>query len=463
MRKLLKILGVLCFVILISLVWALERVDYTPWFESGYYSETRSSLDSLSQRLDLAYGKVEVGFGRAGITPGMGALEDDPVAGVFREIPMAGYGNRKGAPAEGVHDSLFVKAMAIRVEEQLLVLVASDMVIVPPNVTEGVSRMVAERIGLSRSQLLFSATHTHSGVGGWSDKLIGKGFSGETNPNVSSWLINRFSQAIEDAVTDLQPGELGSGSFMAPGLISNRLVGEKGEENSEFIFVVARQNGGKSGVLGSFDAHATTLGGDNMLLSGDYPGYWQRKLESEGFDMALFFAGSVGSHSAKGEGEGFEKSGYIGEALADSLLQNVNAALIMDSIGLASMTLPMHLPEMHFRVTDGLRLNPVISKKLFPPMGEVHLQAVRIGNLIWITAPCDFSGELAIRYKSAMYREGYRAMVTSFNGAYLGYIIPGKYYHMNAYESRFMSWFGPNMGPYTDEMIRRMTETLSVL
>ncbi len=461
MRTFLKIGGALIVIILIILFWALERVDYSPYFNSNYYSETRSRLDSISSRLSLAKGEVQVGFGKTSITPGLGAEEDDPGAGVFKEVPLAGFGSRKGKHAEGIHDSLFVKAVAIRVREQLLVMVGSDMLIVPPNISEQVSMIVRKNLGIDRDQLFFSATHTHSGVGAWSGGYVGKAFAGESNPNVVHWLVKQFSKAIENAVKDLKPGQAGSGSFEAADFISNRLIGEKGEKNSEFVFMVVKQNAGKRAVLGSFDAHATTLGGWNMHFSGDYPGYWQRKLESEGIDMAVFFAGSMGSHSPRSDGDKFEKPKYIGEALADSVLKYVVMAELRDSIGLAAISLRMDLPEYHIRVSDGLRLNPVIGGKLFPPAGDVYIQAARIGDLIWATTPCDFSGEMAINYKNAMNKEGYRALVTSFNGAYVGYIIPGKYYHLDEYESRLMSWYGPNMGPYTNEMIRRMLQKLT--
>jgi len=323
-----------------------------------------------------------------------------------------------------------------------------------------VSTVVAQKTGINRSQLFFSATHTHSGVGAWSDGFVGKQFAGLANPNVVQWLVRQFSKAIEDAVEDLKPGQVGSGSFEAPGLISNRLIGEKGEKNAEFIYVVANQNSGKRAMLGSFDAHATTLGGWNMQISGDYPGYWQRKLESEGVDMAVFFAGSVGSHSPRSKGEKFEKSRYIGEALADSVLKYMVRTELKESIELSYLTLGLNLPEFHIRVSDGVRLNPVLGEKLFPPIGDVYIQAAKIGDLIWVTTPSDFSGEMAIGYKNDMHKEGYRALVSSFNGGYAGYIIPGRYYHLNEYEARLMSWFGPNMGPYTNEMIRRLMQKL---
>ncbi len=460
MRTFIRIFGAILLLLFIVLIWALERVDYSPYFESDYYARTRLRLDSISKQLVTADGEVEVGFSRISITPGIGAEADDIETGAFKEIPLAGYGSRKGSYAEGIHDSLFIKAVAVRVEEQLLVLIGSDMLIVPPNITEGVIRLVSENLGLSRDQLLFSATHTHSSVGAWSEGYVGKEFAGESNPNVELWLVRQFSKAIENAVADLQAGKIGSGSFHAPALITNRLVGEKGQKNSEFIYIAAKQNSGKRALLGSFDAHSTTLGGENMLFSGDYPGYWQRKLESEGIDMAVFFAGSVGSHRPRSQGEEFEESRYIGEALADSVLKYMPDTELRDSICLSFLSLGMDLPEKHIRVSDGLRLNPRLAGKLFPPSGKVSLQTAKIGDLIWISTPSDFSGEMAIDYKNAMNREGYRALVTSFNGAYVGYIIPGKYYHLNEYESRLMSWYGPNMGPYTHEMIYRMMNNL---
>ncbi|MEN8202428.1 MAG: neutral/alkaline non-lysosomal ceramidase N-terminal domain-containing protein [Bacteroidota bacterium] len=462
-RIILKILGPLVALVVILLIWALQKVDNTPYFEAEYYSQTRSRLDSAANLLTLQRGAPEVGFGKVPIIPETGGETEDPRAGIFRVVPLAGYGDREGAPAQGVHDSLFVKAAAMRVKEHLLVLVAADILIVPPGVSAGVAEEVNRQLGIGRDQLFFSATHTHSGLGAWSEGFVGRQFAGDPNPGVVEWLTGRYVAAIVAAVEDLKPGSIGTGSFFAPQLVRNRLVGEKGQEESEFVFLVAEQDSGQRAILGSFSAHATTLGGDNMLLSGDYPGYWQRKMERGGFDLALFFAGSMGSHGPETEGEGFERARFLGETLADSSLDHAGQILAWDSIGFSYVSLELELPPMHIRVSDRLGLRPSLGRKLFPPMGDVYLQAVRIGDLVWASTPCDFSGELALVHKNAMHKEGYRAMVTSFNGAYTGYVIPGKYYHLDAYESRLMSWFGPHMGPYTNEMIRRMMDTLVAL
>jgi hypothetical protein len=56
--------------------------------------------------------------------------------------------------------------------------------------------------------------------------------------------------------------------------------------------------------------------------------------------------------------------------------------------------------------------------------------------------------------------KGFNANVTSFNGSYVGYIIPGKYFYLDSYEPKTMGWFGPNMGEYTFELMRHLSEII---
>lgn len=462
MRTFLKILLGLVVLIVAFLFWALETVDYTPYFHTDYYETTLSRFDSISSKLKVANGAVQVGFGKQSITPILNGTVDDPSTGKFIEMPLAGFGGREGAPATGIHDSLFVKTVAVKVGEEVIVFVGSDLLIMPPEVSQKAGEYLSGKLGLKRGNIFYSATHTHSSVGAFSAGTVGELFGGVYNPNVIDWLSSRVSSSIEDAMNDLKPGQVGVGNFYALDFVRNRLVGEDGNINSDFMILKASQKEGKNVILGSFDAHATTLGDWNMETSGDYPGYWQRKLELSGFDMAVFFAGSVGSHSYRNTiGDRFEKSQYLGEALADSVMKYAKAIPLKDSIDLLSMTLKVELPEFHIRVSDGIRLNPYISNKLFPDVGDVFLQTTRLDKLIWGTAPSDFSGETTLVYKNAMGKKGFKAMVSSFNGAYTGYIIPCKYYHLNEYESRLMNWFGPAYNPFINYMLGEMMDEVS--
>ena len=203
------------------------------------------------------------------------------------------------------------------------------------------------------------------------------------------------------------------------------------------------------------------MGAENMEFSADYPGYWQRKMEKETVDLAIFCGGSVGSQSPTGEGKGFEKPKNIGESLADSLKLYLPTVELKDKMELSAMTLKVDLPPYNMRLTTQRNFTTWLSKKLMPYPENVYLQTIKMGDLIWSTAPCDFSGEFALQLKNSLASKGYNANVTSFNGSYVGYIIPGKYFYFDSYEPKTMGWFGPNMGEYTFELLRHLTDKIT--
>jgi hypothetical protein len=112
------------------------------------------------------------------------------------------------------------------------------------------------------------------------------------------------------------------------------------------------------------------------------------------------------------------------------------------------------------RLTTNINLSSGLSKRLMPLPQNVYLQAMQINNLVWFFTPGDFSGELALTVKKLLAGKGYQVMVSGYNGSYLGYIIPGKYFYLDYYESKSMGWFGPTMGDYTIDLIERMANTL---
>jgi hypothetical protein len=92
------------------------------------------------------------------------------------------------------------------------------------------------------------------------------------------------------------------------------------------------------------------------------------------------------------------------------------------------------------------------SDLIFPELGNPYVQALKVNDFIWFTVPCELSGEYAIDLKNALEVYGYNSVFTSFNGQYLGYVVPTKYYFHDHYESRIMSWFGPSFGDYLMEL-----------
>lgn len=453
-------LGLAGFVVLICLL-CLNTVDYAPYFHSAYYNETAARFERISATNRIEVNTLQAGFGIARLTPTLNASEDKPAQGEFRHIPLAGYGNRDGKPATGVHDDLWLKAIAVRVGRQTGILFGTDALIVPREVADQAAALIQKESGLLRAQLYFSATHTHCSIGGWGEGFVGEAFAGPYNPAARTWFANQLAAAARDALVDLKPAEFGHGSFRAPEFVRNRVVGKLGQVDDEFSFAIFRQEQGRTAILGAYSAHATVLSGKVMEFSGDYPGAWQRSMEQSGNTVAVFLAGAVGSHAPVAGESGFAGADRMGIALADRLREHLPQVQLTNSIAFGLLGLELALPEFQVRLSRGIRLRPWLASTLVPAEPQSFLQGFRIGDSIWLSTPCDFSGELALRMKDTFRTHGLSAVITSFNGDYIGYVIPSRYYHLEGYEPRVMSFYGPYVPDYLDEFLRKIALDLA--
>lgn len=460
MKRFLKIIGIvllsLMLIVVVLYLTCTSPVPAVVYFDEPYYRTTQARLDSMA--VVAVTDRIHAGFGRVSITPPLNTASEEDA--FMKHVPLAGYGGREGKPVTGVHDSIFVSAAAIQIGDKTIVLVTADLLIMPPNVADSVTALVS-RYGLERDQLFYSATHTHSSIGAWAPGYIGKMFAGEEDPRVSRWISSRIAEAVGQAMADIRPAKIATGIIPMEKYTRNRLIGPKGTKNNDFAYILLEQPGFRKAVIGSYAAHATTLGEDNFEVSADYPGYWVRKMESTSVDFAFFFAGSVGSQSPVGEGNGFDRAQWIGNALADSLNRHLSRAEPLEDVTLSYLSLRMDLPPFNIRVTADRNLSTAVSRKLLPFPESAYVQAFRLGNMLWITTPCDFSGEFALQLKNSLASRGIQANITSFNGGYVGYIVPGRYFFLDEYEPKVMGWFGPNMGEFTMDMIRQLSRAMT--
>jgi hypothetical protein len=454
------VLGGLALLAAATGILCLDGVDSRPYFREAYYAETAARLRTMAETNSLARGELAAGFGRERLTPSVNAPQDAPAQGQFRSLPLAGYGGRHAKPAQGVHDELYVKAVALKVNGRLGVIVGADALIIPAEVTELAVQKLQQERGLKREQVYLGATHTHSSLGGWGEGLVAESFAGGFQPQARVWFADRIAAAVRDAIQDLKPARFGCGRFPAATFVRNRLVGTLGRVDPEFSYAVLEQAGGQRAVLGVFGAHATVLSSDMMEFSGDYPGSWQRAVEQATGGMAIFIAGGVGSQSPVPGGRGSAGAEQMGQDLARMLVERLPQTPLTNSVAFGLLGLDVTMPPLNVRLSDGIRLRPWLAARLVPAHSHSYLQVFRIADSVWISTPCDFSGELALGIKESLQARGTSATVTSFNGDYVGYVIPSRYYHLAGYEPRLMSFFGPNVPDYFDEMIRSLTVAL---
>ena len=110
-RIILRVSGALVGIFFAISILCLDGVDYRPYLHESYYAETMARLQLAAATNSVTCGELAAGFGRALLTPKINAPRDDPLKGEFRSLPLAGYGNRHGKFARGVHDDLYVLSL----------------------------------------------------------------------------------------------------------------------------------------------------------------------------------------------------------------------------------------------------------------------------------------------------------------------------------------------------------------
>ena len=252
----------------------------------------------------------------ADISPGIGT-------------PLAGYSGRHPKESTGVRDTCEVSALALSDGKDTVILVGSDMLIIPPNLSEGVRAKVAEATGgkITGDDILFNASHTHCGPGGFGPGLVAQFSAGKYDPKIPEYLISHFSDAIITAYKSLAPAALASGKFDLPEYIRNRC--DRQEVDPILNFLVVKHDDGTQCYLVRYSAHPTTFGQHQMEMSAEYPGEIKRYIEAQTHQTAEYMSGAVGAmgpHAPDGPTEDARVKA-MGEAIGKRVLEAAATAL----------------------------------------------------------------------------------------------------------------------------------------
>ena len=473
------------FVLLVG-PWPLYKDAH--YKTSGYYRNALAAIDS-------AAAKTKLGGDIAPLRAGWAVREITPKPG----YPMAGYGSRaNGKRSTGVREPLFVKALALNDGTDTVVIIGSDLLQTLPNLLEKVEARVSKSVSLTNRNIMYTSSHTHCGPGGLAPGFAAKMSYGEYDAAYVQLLADRFSKAIEEAVKTMAPARLAHGSVDVPEYIRNRTRKGAPADSTLNIAAVEKVDGGQRLYLARYSAHGTAYGEEVMELNGDHAGAFQRAVEARSGTPLLYMGGAVGSMCPNPPGPpmpqpwtkdlelAFEndvesemvKQGKktlqqllddqqarveaMGAAMADKLLGAVKALPFEDRLDIVSLDAAYTPPPAQARLfSPNWRLSPFAFNLLgVPKIGR--LQAARIGTLFLIGMPYDFSGETSLVWQAWAKERGFDLWVTSFSGAYLGYLSPDRYYgeigdglHYNQnYEIGEMNWFGPNQESYVTDLFQ---------
>ncbi len=444
-KILLKIVGFFFLILIVAIASVITTMDKTPYKEMAYYKEWKGLISNVKEDSSVGADSLRAGWAKVNITPAA-------------PTPMAGYGNRRGRPFVTVHDSLYIRAMVIDNGGVQAAIIAADLLIIPPTVTKILKeKLTAKEIPFD--QVFFGATHSHNSVGGWGTGISGLFFSGKYDQATVDRLADAIFQAIVNAKAKLEPARIMYLESRDSLDIRNRLVGEEGGIDPEVRSIAFVKNNGEKAILSSYGAHSTVIDSKNMKLSRDYPGVLVDSLERK-YNFAMYVAGAVGSMGPVEKGtDDFDQMKNQAHGIQMAIAQS-DTVTEPEKPVLRAVTIPLPLRDPSPRMTMDIVLRSWAFKKAFGDY-PVYVKALRIGNVLMVGMPCDFSGELVAGLDAYAKTKGLNLMVTSFNGGYVGYITHDKYFDRDEYETKTMSWYGPYNGAYFQEVIKDIIDKLS--
>ncbi|WP_192348058.1 neutral/alkaline non-lysosomal ceramidase N-terminal domain-containing protein [Algoriphagus sp. Y33] len=439
---LLKTTKVLCwtFVVLMAIALVvLTKVDRSPIQDQDFYKETFERLDQTT--FSNSQGDTWIaGWSSVNMTP------DEPA-------DLVGYAPR--GKYEFVQDSSYVKALTLSNGKSRVAWLNYELLIVHPHLAEQVRKAITAA-KLPIDQVIFTATHTHSGMGGYMPGPMGEIAFGGYEQGIVDMMVSTSISALRDAIAIQDTVTITYQKSDAGDLVANRFV--NGGPTDPFVrqLIFTKKTGKKATFL-TYSAHATTMSTKFMGLSGDYPFYLTKDLEAGEFEFALYAAGAVGSHRPMRPGNTPEMVERYAHQLDSTFRMNTTYFADITNPEIKTGVLPIALRTPHLRVTDNLRLRPWLFDYLLGNT-NAHLDITQIGNTLMIASSGELSGVFYGKWEKLAQSKGLNLIITTFNGGYIGYITPDELYDENFHEVREMNWYGPGNGKYFDELILAVIE-----
>lgn len=433
--------------LVIAVVALLAPIDWTPLHERQFYRDMMGRLDTLAIANHPPAAALKAGWARVNITPD-------------RPMPMAGYNPRDRFT--DVHDSLYVSVMAFDNGAATAFIISADLLLFPPELRKTVDLWV-KRTRFANAFLYFGAVHTHNGVGGWENTMVGEFAVGKYDPKWVSQTADKILSAMEDAHNSARDASLAYFEADGSEWVANRLAPDAPVDGLIRGITINRIDSARA-MLVTYSAHPTSISSKSHSLSADYPGSLRDELAASGeSDFTLFMAGMVGSHKLKGFGarKDFEITEWAGASIAQKI-RDASATELPGQLNISTARLPVMQGPSQLRITQNIHVRDWVFRSAAGSLeGEICVLA--LGDVVLLGTSCDFSGELFARdhYEQLAVQHGKELIITSFNGYYTGYITYDEHYEKGTKdEVTTMNWVGPYFGAYYTDIITRLLDKL---
>jgi hypothetical protein len=131
-------------------------------------------------------------------------------------FPAPVNGSLRANFATSVHDHMHARALAIHDGQKELILCVVDSCMIPGTICDEAKQIASAKTGVPASQILISATHTHSAA------TLGPTFQSNPDPQYIAALPARIARGLIQAHENLEPAEIAWASADDPTQVFNR-------------------------------------------------------------------------------------------------------------------------------------------------------------------------------------------------------------------------------------------------
>src|SRR3954471_8350915 len=367
--------------------------------------------------------ELQVGFGSVDLTTPAGV----PLAGygsaARRTLPSV-HGNEYAKffkPSSGTHDAVRSKAMLLVNGDKKLLFVSVDIAGLTAEMYEDLLARLAP-LGFRRDEVFAAATHTHSGPGTLSQKLLWQLLASDRfQPEVYGRVLDGIVESAKDAQASAQPAELLSVSFEAKGMQRNRRHRDGWFDPTANLLLARSRSGAWLGVMVNFAVHGTAFNAHNLELSADLPGGIERALQEQLHAPVLFINGAEGDVSPA-EG-GFDGIARLSQSFTQQAMQALpKVKAVEPTWSVQSSTLELGDPAVTIGACLSQNWHRRIGDWIVLGLGEsvphkITLSTIRIGELRMFAWPGEPTTTLGFDLK----RAAPGAWVLGLTNGYQGY------------------------------------------
>jgi len=372
--------------------------------------------------------------------------------------PLAGYGARQGEISRGVMDHIYSRALVLDDGETRAALVSNDILLILADLKDEIEKNVAD---LNLAGIMLSATHTHSGPGGYSDIPVVKiAVMGNYVPEYRKFLVDQISQCIREANANLKPAKFGSEIVQAPGYGRNRRhpEPEAPEDPGLGLIKITDLSGKPIAFLVNYAAHSTIFSERNLEISGDFAGAVERALEEKEPDaIAMFFPGSLGDQAPNCQMQEDDLAcvNRLGNGLAEESWSRFSKIAITDQVKIGLYDEQVKMPEMQLRKGCWVGLKWLMTKAGKGLERETaEFMALEINDTLIYGVGAELAVEVGFHLKAR--HPDQKVMVFAQSNDWQGYLLTPAEYDFGGYEA-CMSLYGRDFAPYLEGQYQNLT------